>query len=223
MDCSIEVMHPTRLEILRELRTADGKSFSTLQRDVAETSDNLTYHLRLLMREGYVISLKKGSYSLSRRGLIFINTNQEKYDALFPTLSCMIVLRGDDKRLLMRKTRQPHIGRLHDITFAIHSTGSVDENISRFLNKYNIKLTNLKYVNTLRIMKKSDGLFVFDKTFLVHTASLESYVEKIGDRVFELLGESTIKSSKDVLSSTKLFPELLNRSGFVEHHLDFSE
>ena len=138
-------MHQTRLDILIALRSKEHKSFSQLLADVAETSDNLTYHLRYLSRDGYVGSVAKGTYKLATKGFLFINTNQEKYDGIYPTVSCMLVIRTEKGRLLMKKLKHPHIGKLHDITFALHSGNSVAEQIEIFLDTYQMRVEHLTY------------------------------------------------------------------------------
>jgi DNA-binding transcriptional ArsR family regulator len=197
-------MHPTRLEILRELRKAETKTFSVLLRDVAETSDNLTYHIKHMMRDGIVESPQKGVYQLAEKGRELINTNQDKYVGLFPTLSVMIVVTdGKGSRLLMRKLKQPHIGKLHDITFGLWSYGTVDEQIDAFCKKYRMELKDIEYKKVFRKrVADKHGEVTFDKTFLVYTATLVGYEREVDDRQFELIPAPLLGEHPDVLGST---------------------
>ena len=219
-------MHPTRLEILRELRKAKEKSFSQLLKDVAETSDNLTYHLKHMIRDGVVESPSKGTYRLAERGRLLINTNQDKYEGLFPTLSVMLMIRDENgSRLLMRKTKQPHIGKLHDVTFMLRSEVSLEECIQEFCNRYKMVLRDIEFCKTFRKrVLAQDGQPMFDKTFLIHTAKLTSYTVEIEDRKFELRLATLIGISEDVLRSTKDTEELLkSKDRFVEKYYESSE
>jgi hypothetical protein len=198
------------------LRRAEEKSFSTLLSDVAETSDNLTYHLKHLARDGYVESPSRGTYKLAEKGLVFINTNQEKYEGLFPTLSCMIVIRTKTGRLMMRKSKLPHIGKLHDITFAFHSEQSLDHEIMEFLQSYRLEVSALTYRSTFRKRVVRDGITEFDKTFIVHEARLESYQHQADDREFVEVSDSDIASSPEVLSSSLDIDSAILQVGFTE-------
>src|SRR6185437_4011308 len=108
-------MHPTQLGILDSLRHASSpKKFGELLRDVAETSDNLSYHLKQLQKFGLIESPTKGEYILAPKGIVYLNNNLELNHDLFPTVSCMLELHGtNDSVLVMRKLKQPYLGKLH--------------------------------------------------------------------------------------------------------------
>jgi hypothetical protein len=209
-------MHETRLEILRALRTKESKNFSDLLSDVAETSDNLTYHLKYLVKDQYVQSPSKGVYRLATKGFLFINTNQDKYVGLFPTLTCMIVVRTVTGRLMMRKQYQPNLGKLHDVTFALYSDGTVTEQIQKFLSKYELAVKNVEYKSTFRKRVIDGGACIFDKVFIVHEAILVSYTPKIGDREFHDISAHDILTRNDLVESTHDIENILANPGFHE-------
>ena len=214
----ISSMHSTRLDIMRALRKSQRSSFADLQRDVAETSDNLTYHLRYLMREKYIQSPLKGVYCLAPKGEEFINTNQDKYDGIYPTVSVMLVVKDTEgRRLLMRKRKLPHIGKLHDVTFGLWSSSSVDQQIREFCQKYDLQLKDIHFCGVFRKRIGKESVVRFDKVFLVHKAVLCSYVVEIEDRNFELIPAPVLDIDKSVLESTKSITELvLKGQGLVD-------
>ncbi len=167
-------MHPTQQDILDSLRKSKSRKFNELLQEVAETSDNLTYHLKQLQKSGYITSPTKGTYVLAENGLIYLNNNLELNHNLFPTLSCMLDLSGPDNTvLLMRKRKRPYLGSVHLPTFGIISSRSLHEQIENFLHQYAITASNITFRGLHRERARgSDNLFVFDKFFVLFPSSV---------------------------------------------------
>lgn len=202
-------MHPTQLDILDSLRQSQSRKFNQLLSDVAETSDNLTYHLKRLLKDGLIESPDKGEYSLAEKGLMYLNNNLELNHDLFPTVSCMLELYDNDKLLVMKKLKQPFLGSLHLPTFGVTSDVSLKDQISQFLETYQIEADNLTFKCNYRerVLSKED-LFIFDKVFVVFKGTFSTYEAEVEDRQFlisskdELLdNESTLPASKAVIGT----------------------
>jgi DNA-binding transcriptional ArsR family regulator len=189
-------MHPTRKELIVALRGSSELSFTELLSAAAETSDNLTYHLKKLQQEELIKKNKSGTYSLAPDGLLYITTNQEKYDGIYPTVSCLLRLETQDgKYLLMVKKKQPNIGSVHDSTFALYSGMSTEYQIAKFCEKYHITLdSDAAYCGTYRLQKTNANETVFDKVFLVYTGVVLSHTQKIEDREFLSIGRENFGS-----------------------------
>jgi DNA-binding transcriptional ArsR family regulator len=198
-------MQETRKEIIHALRRFGSLNFSTLLKEVAETSDNLTYHLRYLTKQDYIESPEKGVYKLSQKGKKLINTNLDTLEGdIFPTVSVMLLISDAyGNRLFMRKHETPNLGRLHNTTFQLRSDLTVMECISAFCGTFQIKLRSIKFVSVFRKRSGDLGDIDFDKLFLVHTAHLESFYAEVRGRKFELLHKNDINDSPDLLDSAK--------------------
>jgi DNA-binding transcriptional ArsR family regulator len=211
-------MHPTQLEILDSLRQGEARKFSELLSDVAETSDNLTYHLKRLLTSGYIQSASKGEYSLAKKGLVYLNNNLELNHGLFPTVSCMLELRDQTGAILvMNKLKQPFLGSKHLLTFGVTSDNNLMDQIRGFLDRYHIVADGLSFkcVHRERV-KSGDGLFIFDKLFVVFRGALDSYEADVGDREFAVLDMDRLLADPDVLPASKAVLSSAPGAGFSE-------
>lgn len=211
-------MHPTQLEILDSLRLGESRKFGELLSEVAETSDNLTYHLKRLVRAGLIESTTKGEYSLAEKGLMYINNNLELNHDLFPTVSCMLELcNTKDEILVMKKLKQPFLGSKHLPTFGVTSDESLMEQISDFLKKYQIVADNLAFkCNYRERVRSGDDLFIFDKVFVVFTGTFSEFQPMVNDREFLLFGKEALAEDPDVLPASLAVLGLSSHSGFTE-------
>lgn len=211
-------MHPTQLEILDSLRQDSSRKFSELLRDVAETSDNLTYHLKQLQKGGFVDSPAKGEYVLSQRAVLYLNNNLELNHDLFPTVSCMLELRDNTgKILLMKKLKQPYLGKLHLPTFGVVSSKSLHAQIRDFLDRYKVTAEDITFKCLHRARRRGgDDVYVFDKFFLVFQGKFISFEQAIEDRQFVALTLDEINASTEMLSATREVLEVSSDSGYTE-------
>jgi DNA-binding transcriptional ArsR family regulator len=190
-------MHPTQLEILDSLRQATNpKKFSDLLKDVAETSDNLTYHLKQLQKAGFIEPVGKGRYLLAQKGTVYLNNNLELNQDLFPTVSCMLELRDKSNNLLMmKKLKQPFIGTFHLLTFGIISSKSLPDQIQDFLNRYEITASGIEFQRLYRKrVRRGEGNFIFDKFFLNYSGHFTAFKNEVGDREFSVIGPNELSN-----------------------------
>jgi DNA-binding transcriptional ArsR family regulator len=211
-------MHPTQLNILDSLRQGEVRKFNELLSDAAETSDNLTYHLKQLLGGGFIESISKGEYALAKKGLVYLNNNLELNHDLFPTVSCMLELHDSVGRVLvMRKLKQPFLGSQHLLTFGVTSEHNLEEQIQQFLRKYHITAQSLVFkCNHRERVKSKDGLFIFDKLFVVFRGSLSSFEYFVDDREFLVITKDQLLHDPDVLPASKFVLSLRSGAGFTE-------
>lgn len=196
-------MHATQRRIIDSLRSSRAKTFSALQSDVAETSDNLTYHLQKLIDSGHIASPNKGLYKLADAGLVYLNNNYDLESHLFPTVSCMIILQDDNGGyLLMQKQKQPFLGALHFLTFGVTSETTLEEQMTSFFELYHIKAQGVEYKMVYRKLGKKASKPFIDKFFMMYTGKLESFETIISERHFVIMNKNQITSDVAVISPT---------------------
>jgi hypothetical protein len=215
-------MHPTQLEILDSLRQSEVKQFAELLRDVAETSDNLAYHLKQLQKNDFIESLEKGTYTLAQKGIIYLNNNLELQHDLFPTVSCMLELHNaGGEVLVMKKLKQPFLGKLHLPTFGVTSDRTLHLQIQDFMDRYQIAATNIIFKAVHRDRSQGGAAFpVFDKFFMVFRGNLSLYERDIEDRQFLAVPATGLLSSPNVLFATKAVLSLAKGDGYTETTVD---
>ncbi|HSX31264.1 MAG TPA: hypothetical protein VLE99_05080 [Candidatus Saccharimonadales bacterium] len=210
-------MHPTQQTILDSLRQGSSRQFSELLRDVAETSDNLTYHLKQLQKSGFIDSPAKGEYVLAQKGLVYLNNNLELNHDLFPTVSCMLELHNSDGAVLvMRKHKQPYLGSLHLPTFGVTSSQTLPAQIDEFLRRYRVAGSDLTFRGVHRERQQSGDLFVFDKFFVVFRGKFASFEQTVDDREFLALPPDELAKGPHLLSASKTVLALGHTADFTE-------
>lgn len=217
-------MHPTQLEILDSLRQADSKQFAELLRDVAETSDNLTYHLKQLQKIGFIASPEKGTYRLAQQGIIYLNNNLELQHDLFPTVSCMLELHGmDESVLVMKKLKQPFLGQQHLLTFGVTSTKPLADQIQDFLERYKINANGIAFRNVHRKqVRQASGLFIFDKFFMVFTGKYTDFQREVDDRLFAAITPEELHRLPQSASANTVDFDTTSTLEFTEEIIDES-
>ncbi len=211
-------MHPTQLEILDSLRQGESRKFSEILGEVAETSDNLTYHLKRLQNEGLIESSSKGEYSLAQKGIVYLNNNLELQHDLFPTLSCMLeLIDANGNILVMKKLKQPYLGSNHLPTFGVTSEYDLWKQVQLFLKKYGINASNLEFkCNYRERVQDNAGVLIFDKLFVVFTGKLGTFESSIEDREFHITAKADLIDDTNTLPASKSVLELASSPGFVE-------
>lgn len=104
------VKHPIERDILQFLTTCESARFSDMRPSKVDTN-LFTYHLKLLVKAGYVAKIET-RYTLSSLGLNYIE--RVNYDASVlrtqPRLTTKLLIQdGYGKVLLEKRTRQPNI------------------------------------------------------------------------------------------------------------------
>lgn len=215
-------MHPTQHDILDSLRRGNSRRFSELLQDTAETSDNLTYHLKQLQRRGFIQSPSRGEYALNDKGNIYLNNNLELKHDLFPTVSCMLELHNSDGMVLvMRKLKQPHLGSVHLPTFGVTSSQSLKTQIDIFLKRYHIKADHLTFRGVHRERASNDeNLFIFDKFFIVFQGNFTSFDESADDRRFMAANIPELLENPQLLDASRAVLSLGPSANFTESMRD---
>jgi len=212
-------MHPTQHNILDSLRRGNSRRFNELLYDTAETSDNLTYHLKQLQRRGFIQSPSRGEYALNDKGIVYLNNNLELNHDLFPTVSCMLELRSSDGTILvMRKLKQPHLGSVHLPTFGVISSQSLKTQLDIFLKRYHITADHLTFrgIHRERVSNDED-LFIFDKFFIVFKGNFTSFKEDADDRHFRATSLSELLENSQLLDASRTVLSLGPSADFTEH------
>jgi ADP-ribose pyrophosphatase YjhB (NUDIX family) len=110
-------LHKTQVSILHSLRYAESERFSALMHPTNLTSDTFKFHLRKLVRLGYVAKLADGKYQLASRGKEYANSLNEHERAVEkqPKVSILMVIAktnddGETVYLLQKRSRNPFYG-----------------------------------------------------------------------------------------------------------------
>lgn len=198
-------MHPTQRDILDSLRQRNSRKFNELLRDTAETSDNVTYHLKQLQKSNFIKTLTKGEYTLDSKGIIYLNNNLELNHDLFPTMSCMLELHGPENTLLvMQKLKQPYLGSIHLPTFGVISTASLQAQIDSFIDKYSITANTISFRGLHRERSTDkDKQLIFDKFFVVFSGHFTSFKEEVDDRQFMTATSVELLENPELLATSR--------------------
>ena len=107
--------HTAQMNILKKLLLAPKASFSELQKTSGLTSDSTTFHIKQLVKSGYIQHLPKtlGDYTLTRKGKEYANRmdTDEQVIEKQPKLSVVIVLKNKKGQYLQQqRLKQPYYG-----------------------------------------------------------------------------------------------------------------
>lgn len=104
-------MHHIRKHILRTLSLNKWARFRDM-RPQGTDSNLYNYHLKELMREGYIERHETKGYRLSPYGLRFVNQiSMDIFEPRWqPKILTVLLCQRDDKVLLWKKYKQPYIG-----------------------------------------------------------------------------------------------------------------
>jgi ADP-ribose pyrophosphatase YjhB (NUDIX family) len=128
-------MHHIQKHILKKLSLSKKDRYADLKPRGVE-SNLFVYHLKALIREGYVIS-KDESYRLSAGGKLYADrvSFESFQERIQPKIVTILVIKNSDKYLLYRRRRQPFIGRIGFPYGKIHLEEHLDDAASRELNE----------------------------------------------------------------------------------------
>lgn len=115
------IKHHIELSIIRYLMIHEYARFSEMRPKRVDTN-LFSYHLKLLVKQGYVAKTDQG-YTLSRRGLVYVdrvNFEKMKLRTQPKIITMLLVQDGYGNVLLQKRTKQPYIntwtlpyGKLH--------------------------------------------------------------------------------------------------------------
>ncbi|MFZ1302174.1 MAG: NUDIX domain-containing protein [Candidatus Microsaccharimonas sp.] len=116
--------HQAQMKILRQLLLSPEASFSQLQKSSGLSSDHTTFHIKQLVKSGYVAKKPKsyGEYILTRKGKEYANRmdTDEQVIEKQPKLSVVLVIENEKgEHLLQQRLKQPYYG------YWGHGTGKI--------------------------------------------------------------------------------------------------
>jgi DNA-binding HxlR family transcriptional regulator len=115
-------LHRTQVSILHSLRYAKAERFNALMHPTNHTSDTFKFHLRKLVKLGFVTKLANGEYQLTVSGKEFANSlnEQQRVVEKQPKISILMVIAnkntaGETVYLLQQRLRNPFYGYWSEI------------------------------------------------------------------------------------------------------------
>src|SRR5690348_7615891 len=107
---SASQLHKTQASILHSLRYAESERFNALMHPTDQTSDIFKFHLRKLVKLGYVTKLESGKYQLTVKGKEYANVldEQKRLPKKQPKLAVMLIVTrevNDETQYLLYKRK----------------------------------------------------------------------------------------------------------------------
>src|SRR5688500_20328938 len=87
-------LHRTQVSILHSLRYAESERFNALMHPTNHTSDTFKFHLRKLMKLGYIDKLENGKYQLTPQGKEYANSLNEQERGIEKKTKASILTNG---------------------------------------------------------------------------------------------------------------------------------
>lgn len=118
-------LHQTQVSILHSLRYAESERFNSLMQPTDHTSDTFKFHLRKLVKMGYVTKLDTGEYQLTVSGKEYANTldEQKRMPKKQPKLAVMLLVtrqsNNETEYLLYKRKVNPFYGYWTAMTDAV--------------------------------------------------------------------------------------------------------
>lgn len=110
-------LHPSQISIFHTLRYSESERYSTILKPTSQTSDTFKFHLRKLIKQGYVVKLENGRYALTCSGKEHANLLDERNRLIQkqPKISILIIAEnkkenGESFYLLQQRLRNPYYG-----------------------------------------------------------------------------------------------------------------
>lgn len=110
-------LHKTQISILHALRYAESKRFSALMHSTEHTSDTFKFHVRKLVKLGFVVKMEDGQYKLTAHGKEYANSLDEQVRApeKQPKISILMIIprttaEGETQYLVQQRLRNPFYG-----------------------------------------------------------------------------------------------------------------
>lgn len=169
-------LHKTQLSILHTLRYAKSKRFSELMKPTGHTSDTFKFHLRKLIKAGYVIKTPEGHYQLTAQGKEYANSLNEaaRTTEKQPKVSALAIVTrttraGTTQYLLQQRLRQPFYGYWSEIHGRVAWGEPFEETARRQLKRQaglNATFT-VQDFRRVRDYDKASGELLEDKLFVI--------------------------------------------------------
>lgn len=167
-------MHWIQKHILRELTLHQSQRFGQLRPKQVE-SNLFIYHLKSLMREGYVSKSESGEYSLAPAGKAYVDRiSMEKFQPrIQPKIVTLLMVRNSKGELLLwKRDKQPFLGKIGFITGKIHLGEKLAEAAHRELQE--------KAGLTAKLGHRGDGyLTIYEGNQLISQVLFHCFVGKV--------------------------------------------
>jgi ADP-ribose pyrophosphatase YjhB (NUDIX family) len=124
-DMESQQLHRTQMSILHALRYAESERFNRLMQPTGHTSDTFKFHLRKLVKLGYVEKQENGSYQLTVGGKEYANVldEQKRLPKKQPKLAVMLLVtrqhNNETEYLLYKRKVNPFYGFWTAMTDAV--------------------------------------------------------------------------------------------------------
>jgi ADP-ribose pyrophosphatase YjhB (NUDIX family) len=135
-------IHPAQGSILRTLRYTHSAWYSDIRRPSGFESDVFKFHLRSVIKAGYVEKLLNGEYALTAFGKEFANNFDDKslHTQKQPKLSVRLIIskqaaNGQTLYLFQRRSRNPYLDYWGDVGGPVQWGEAAEETASKELFK----------------------------------------------------------------------------------------
>ncbi len=169
-------LHRAQSAILYTLQYATRARYSELQHAAAMESDVFKFHIRKLVRIGYIVKAVDGLYELTAEGKAFVSrldkgTGREIEQ---PKSSMLMVVRCGDYVLGHRRDREPFNGFWGIASAPVLRGVPLTESAARELCKQTGIEANFRVAGSYRVIdKNTHGNVLEDKIFAVMVADLD--------------------------------------------------
>lgn len=219
-------LHRVQISILSLLSRATRARFSELQHHTQLESDRFKYHVRSLVRRGYLIKAPDGLYELSAEGKEFSNRLDEQTGREIeqPKASMLLIVRskqrGQTYFLAHRRTREPFRGFWGIASAPVLRGVPIREAAARELFKQTGITATFEVVGIQRVIdKNAAGSILEDKLFSVLVAD----VPECPAPAYWYGGESVWLTAGELLAKDRLFATTATTLAMVERGVLFVE
>jgi ADP-ribose pyrophosphatase YjhB (NUDIX family) len=164
-------MHHIQVKILDKLNHVEVMRFSELRIESVD-SNLFTYHLKQLIRDGFVEKLANG-YTLTAQGIFHVDRYSSRLSAIRmqPKIMTMIDLINEHgESVVVRRKYQPFIGRVSFPSGKLHLEETVLESARReLLEKTSIVYSELNQAAVVYLIVRKQGQLVGH--YLIHLFS----------------------------------------------------
>ena len=173
-------LHKTQVSILHSLRYAESERFNSLMHPTDQTSDTFKFHLRKLVKLGYVTKLENGRYQLTATGKEYANNLNERLRSTEkqPKISVLLVIErtapdGQTIYLVQKRSRNPYYGYWGEIHGRSTWGESFEETAQRQLKRQAGLDADFSVVSFRRVRdySQTDKRLLEDKLFVIVKAS----------------------------------------------------
>ncbi len=202
-------MHPAQASALYALRHASSARFSDLLKTTTLTSDVFKFHVRKLVKLGYVVKQPDGLYVLTPIGKEYANRLDETTGRPIeqPKASMLMLVRsrhdGREYILAHRRTREPFRDFWGIASAPVLRGVPIAESAARELHKQTGLTAHFDVRGFYRVIDQTpDGAILEDKMFTLLIAELDGR-----SPVREWPGGESVWLTRDeLLAKDKLFP-----------------